>query len=105
MKLRVAFLLVLVCLTAIVFSCRRNNPSLIDANRPPETELWYAPADSTEYSWSVHMFWRGVDFDGVVERYIWTIQDTLTLGELSWNPAQRIDDLRSGRTMCPGTRT
>ena len=98
MKLRVAFLLALVCITAIVFSCRRNNPSLVDANRPPETELWYAPADSTEYSWSVHMFWRGVDFDGVVERYIWTIQDTLTIGELAWNPAERVADLRTGRT-------
>lgn len=98
MKLRVAFFLVLVCITAIIFSCRRNTPSLVDANRSPDTELWYAPADSSEYTWSVSMYWRGVDHDGVVERYIWTIQDTLTIGDLSWNPAQRVSDLRTGRT-------
>jgi len=97
MKLRVAFFLAFVCITAIIFSCSRNPPSLVDANRAPDTELWYAPADSTEYTWSVHLYWRGIDLDGTVERYIWTIQDTLTIGDLSWNPSLRVRDLRTGR--------
>jgi len=96
MKLRMAFFIILVCLSAIVFSCRRNQPSLVDANRAPDTELWYAPPDSTEYEYLVHLYWRGLDVDGVPVRYIWTIQDTLVLGPLAWNPSQRIADLRSG---------
>ena len=76
MKLRVAFLVILLILWAIVFSCRRNQPSLVDANRPPDTELWYAPPDSTEYEYLVHLYWRGVDADGIAERYIWTVTDT-----------------------------
>ncbi len=65
MKLRVAVFLLVVCLSVVVFSCRRNQPSLVDANRPPDTELWYAPLDSTEYEWNVHLYWRGVDGDGI----------------------------------------
>jgi hypothetical protein len=97
MKLRVAFFVFIVCLSAIVFSCRRNQPSLVDANRPPDTEIWYAPPDSTEFEYLVHLYWRGIDVDGVVERYIWTITDTLVLGPLRWNPADRVADLRRGR--------
>lgn len=96
MKLRMAFFMILVCLSAIVFSCRREQPSLLDANRPPDTELWYAPPDSTEYEYLVHLYWRGLDADGLAVRYIWTIQDTLVAGPLAWNPSQRIADLRTG---------
>ncbi len=78
-------------------ACRRNAPDLVDRNEAPETELWYAPPDSTEFEYLVHMYWRGRDNDGTVERYIWTIQDTLVEGELAWNPAARLADLRSGR--------
>ncbi len=97
MKLRVALFLLVASLFVVFFSCRRNQPSLIDANRPPETELWYAPLDSTEYEWNVHLYWRGIDFDGVVEGYIWTITDTLEANpDLRWNPSERIADLASG---------
>jgi hypothetical protein len=98
MKLRVAAFLLLVCLSVVVFSCRRNQPSLVDSNRPPDTELWYAPLDSTEYEWNVHLYWRGVDVDGIAVRYIWTITDTLEANPLlRWNPSERIVDYRQGR--------
>lgn len=98
MKLRVAVFLLLVCLSVVVFSCRRNQPSLVDSNRPPDTELWYAPLDSTEYEWNVHLYWRGVDSDGISQRFIWTITDTLEANPLiRWNPSERINDYRVGR--------
>ncbi len=98
MKLRVAFFLILVCLSVILFSCRRNQPSLVDSNRAPDTELWYAPPDSTEYDWNVHVYWRGVDLDGVATEYIWTITDTLEANlNLRWNPSERVADFRTGR--------
>ena len=98
MKLRVAVFLLVVCLSVIVFSCRRNQPSLVDANQPPDTELWYAPLDSTEYEWNVHLYWQGVDRDGIAERFIWTITDTVEANPLlRWNPSERVADYRQGR--------
>jgi hypothetical protein len=44
-----------------VASCRRQQPSLIDRNQPPDTQLWYAPPDSSDYEYKVHMYWRGID--------------------------------------------
>jgi hypothetical protein len=78
-------------------SCRRTQPSLIDRNQPPETELWYAPPDSSDYSYTVHMYWRGTDRDGTTRRFIWAIQDTIAAQGLSWNPALRLRDYRIGR--------
>jgi hypothetical protein len=98
MKLRVAVFLSLVCLAVVIFSCRRNQPSLVDANRPPDTELWHAPIQSAEYEWNVHLYWRGSDVDGVATRFIWTITDTLEANPLlRWNPAERVADYRLGR--------
>lgn len=84
------------CLIVLIAGCRRNQPTLVDTNEAPETELWYSPPDSSEYQYLVHLYWRGTDNDGTVERYIWTIQDSLNVGETAWNPAQRLRDLRSG---------
>lgn len=92
------FLLVLVCLIALSASCRRNQPSLIDRNQPPETELWYAPADSTEFEYLVHVYWRGLDRDGTVVKYIWTITDTIDAELIKrWNPSDRLSDYQLGR--------
>lgn len=82
---------------AIGMSCRRNQPSLVDRNQPPETQLWYAPPDSSDYEYLVHMYWRGVDGDGTTPRFIWTVQDSLVEGEATWNPAASIADYRQGR--------
>ena len=78
-------------------SCRRTQPSLIDRNQAPDTQLWYAPPDSTEYEYIVHMYWRGLDADGTTTRFIWAIQDTIQGQGLSWNPALRLRDYRLGR--------
>jgi len=85
------------CLVAMTASCRRNQPSLIDRNQPPDTQLWYAPPDSTEYQYLVHMYWRGTDNDGTTQRFIWAIQDTIAAGEQRWNPSARLSDYRQGR--------
>jgi len=90
------FLLCLILLVAFG-ACRRNQPSLVDKNETPETQLWYAPPDSTEYEYLVHLYWRGVDNDGTAESFIWTIKDTLVEGELAWNPSERLRDFREGR--------
>jgi hypothetical protein len=78
-------------------ACRRNQPSLVDTNQPPNTELWYAPPDSTDYEYLVHLYWRGLDNDGTAVKYIWTVRDTLVAGELVWDPASRLRDYREGR--------
>jgi hypothetical protein len=77
-------------------SCRRQQPSLIDRNQPPDTQLWYAPPDSSEYQYTVHMYWRGIDRDGTTSRFIWAVQDTIAGQGLSWNPALRLRDYRAG---------
>ncbi len=98
MKFRMGLYLCLLCLVvALSESCRRNQPSLVDPNQGPDTELWYAPPESTEYEYLVHLYWRGVDLDGKVSRYIWVITDTIVPGELGWNPAERLRDYRRGR--------
>lgn len=96
-KLRVGFLFIVLCLLVVMLSCRRNQPVLVDRNRPPETELWYSPPDSSEYDYLVHIYWRGLDPDGTVSRYIWSIEDSIIPPPLGWNPAIRVADLRRGR--------
>ena len=95
MSSRVGLFLLLVCLIAGFLACRRNQPSLVDSNRAPDTELWYAPPESTEYEYLVHLYWRGIDQDGVADKYIWTITDTIVGNpELRWNPAERLRDFQ-----------
>jgi hypothetical protein len=90
-------ILLLLCAVAVTASCRRNQPSLVDTNQPPDTELWYAPPDSTDYEYIVHLYWRGRDNDGVAERFIWTVKDTLATDATRWNPATRLRDFQDGR--------
>lgn len=96
MRIMQGVFLLSVCLLIIFGACRRNQPSLVDRNQPPDTELWYAPPDSTEYQYLVHIYWRGVDYDGTATRFIWVIKDTLVEGEDVWNPAARARDYRAG---------
>lgn len=86
-----------VCAVAFTASCRRNQPSLVDTNQAPDTQLWYSPPDSTEYQYIVHLYWRGLDSDGVAERFIWTVRDTLATDDFRWNPAARLRDFQDGR--------
>jgi hypothetical protein len=87
-------------LVMILPACRKEEPPL-DRNKAPETFLTKSPAETTATDYSVHMYWRGTDNDGVVTRYMWYISDTLiTLDPagnpdaegLDWNPDARIAD-------------
>jgi hypothetical protein len=89
-------LILALCGAAFSVSCRRNGPTLIDRNQPPDTQLWYAPPDSTDYQYLVHMYWRGVDQDGTTTRFIWTIKDTLATDAFRWSPATKLRDFRDG---------
>ncbi len=100
MRRNVQGLVVLVvCAAAVFASCRRNQPSLVDRNQPPDTQLWYSPPDSTEYQYLVHMYWRGIDHDGTATRFIVTIRDTLASdrSDFRWNPAARLRDFQEGK--------
>jgi hypothetical protein len=97
MRLMQGVFLLSLCLLIAFGACRRNQPTLVDKNEAPETELWYAPPDSVEYEYLVHLFWRGIDNDGTAVNFIWTIRDSLIEGELAWNPAERLRDFREGR--------
>lgn len=89
----------------LLSACRRESKPL-DRNKAPETFLTSSPPETTETDYRVHLYWRGVDNDGVVTRYMWYISDTLlTLDpdnepdqeQLDWNPAERIADFLKGR--------
>jgi hypothetical protein len=107
-KIRFAIELVVAGALALVMilpACRKENPPL-DRNRPPETSLTSSPAETTGTDYSVHMYWRGTDSDGVVTRYMWFISDTLVTLDpaanpdaegLDWNPDARIADYLRGR--------
>ena len=97
MRVMQGVFLLSLCLLITFGACRRNQPSLVDKNEAPDTQLWYAPPDSTEYEYLVHLYWRGHDNDGTAVQFIWTIKDTLVDGELVWNPSERLRDFRSGR--------
>jgi hypothetical protein len=89
--------------SALLPACRKEAPPL-DRNRAPETYITSAPPETTEADYSVHVYWRGTDEDGIVTRYIWYKSDTvMTLDPIhnpdaelvDWNPeARRSDYLR-----------
>ena len=92
-------------LTMILPACRKEGTP-IDRNKSPETFLTSSPMETTASEYRVHMYWHGKDDDGVVQRYMWYISDTLvTLDpernpdaeELDWNPDERIADYLRGR--------
>ncbi|MCK4774867.1 MAG: hypothetical protein KAT30_08770 [Candidatus Krumholzibacteria bacterium] len=89
----------LLCLGLLVAfgACRRNRPSLVDTNERPETVLWYAPPDSMEYEYLVHMYWRGEDNDGTAVKFIWAMRDSVDWSEESWDPSTSLSDFREGR--------
>jgi hypothetical protein len=66
------------CLLGLIFfwSCRRDAPSNFDRNLPPETILTGAPAESSSAFYQVHLMWYGVDPDGLVDHYEYSVTDT-----------------------------
>jgi hypothetical protein len=100
-----AALIVALLLILLLPACRREQEPL-DRNRAPETYLTSSPMETTATDYRVRMYWHGTDEDGIVERYMWYISDTLlTLDpdrfpdseQRDWNPAQRIADYLRGR--------
>ncbi len=84
--------------------CRFQEEPL-DKNREPETFLTFAPPETLNTDYKVHLYWHGEDKDGIVTKYIFYMSDTLrTLSPekdrnsemLDWNPANRKADYLSG---------
>lgn len=48
----------------------------MDRNRPPRTFLVSAPAESSSWSYHVHLYWRGEDSDGYVTGFLWAWDDS-----------------------------
>jgi hypothetical protein len=66
-------------LGAFLLSCAKD-PLRVDRNRPPETFLVAAPVDTTvdvlNYSYRIHLYWRGEDPDGYVVGFLWAWDDS-----------------------------
>ncbi|MDZ4804395.1 MAG: hypothetical protein SGI90_06010 [Candidatus Eisenbacteria bacterium] len=59
-----------------ISSCRREAPDNIDRNRPPETYITKAPAESTLSYYRVHFYWGGADPDGEIAYYEVAVTDS-----------------------------
>ena len=95
----------LVVILMILPACRKEAEPL-DRNRAPETYLTMAPPETTSADYRIHLYWHGVDKDGVVTKFIWYRSDTLLtldpIGEpdielLDWDPEARKEDYLKGR--------
>lgn len=100
-----AAIVTLVVILMILPACRKEAEP-IDRNRPPETYLTMAPPETTSADYRVHLYWHGMDKDGVVTKFIWYRSDTLLtldpIGEpdielLDWDPEARKEDYLKGR--------
>lgn len=65
----------LVCGLGFMVSCSKD-PLQVDRNRPPETYLVSAPAESASASYRIHLYWRGEDPDGYVAGFLWSWDDS-----------------------------
>ncbi len=61
---------------ASLFGCRAFEPEVVIVNRPPETYIIGAPAETSGGYFHYHVFWYGSDLDGAVERFVWALTDT-----------------------------
>jgi hypothetical protein len=68
------------CLVGALVSCAKD-PLRVDRNRPPETYLVGAPAESAGASYKIHLYWRGEDPDGYISGFFWSWDDS-TIGAL-----------------------
>lgn len=68
-------LLVLLSLT-LFYGCRAFDPEPVIVNRPPDTFMIGAPAETTGARYQRHLYWYGSDRDGEVVRFIYAITDS-----------------------------
>ena len=65
----------LVGVSAFLAACAKD-PVRVDRNRPPNTYLVAAPAESATASYRIHLYWRGEDPDGYVAGFQWAWDDS-----------------------------
>jgi hypothetical protein len=102
-RIVVGLLLGLLGLT-VLFGCRAFTPEVAIVNRPPETFIVGAPAETSGGYYHFHVYWYGTDTDGGVTRFVWaltdtSIQDHRYLGDEEdgrFNPATNVGTLRIG---------
>lgn len=102
-RLAISGFLSLLALT-VLFGCRAFQPEVVVVNKPPETYILGAPAETSGGYYHYRVWWYGTDLDGDVTRYVWALTDTSvqdhTLDgdeeDTRFNPATNISTLRIG---------
>ncbi len=102
-RLATSLLLSLLALT-VLFGCRAFEPAVVIVNKPPETYIIGAPAETSGGYFHFHVWWYGTDEDGQVTKYVWaltdsSIQDHTVEGDEEdsrFNPATNASTLRIG---------
>jgi hypothetical protein len=70
---------ILICLIPLVLysvGCRKAAAPLADRNKAPTTFITAGPLDSTEADYRIHIYWSGIDPDGVVIGYLVAVTDS-----------------------------
>lgn len=88
-------LLIVVAMGVLGPGCREQSTAPVDRDKAPETVLVGVPGDSTTTVYRVHLYWDGVDPDGEVVGYDWTITDSLPpkSGVLEYRRTVRTDSV------------
>ncbi len=94
------------CLLAltVLIGCRAFVPEVVIVNKPPETYITGAPAETSGGYYHYHIYWYGTDADGLVERFVWALTDTSVQDidtdedeeDQRFNPALNISTLEIG---------
>lgn len=106
-------LLALFALT-LLYGCRAFNPEPVIVNRPPETFLIGAPAETTGSGFRRHLYWYGTDRDGEVVQFIYAVTDSIARDisrpqedeeNVLFNPADDVTTLRDSKVRRVGWTT
>ncbi len=68
--------LALLLAMTLLYGCRAFDPEPVILNRPPDTWIVGAPAETTGGRFQRHLYWFGSDVDGQVVQYIYAITDS-----------------------------
>lgn len=98
-----SLLLSLLVLSAL-FGCRAFQPEIVVVNKPPETYIMGAPAESSGGYYHFHLYWYGTDADGEVTRFVWALTDSSVQDperegdeeDTRFNPATNVTTLQIG---------
>ena len=66
----------------LLVGCEKKEGQIIP-NQPPGIELTSGPIENSYESYAVEFFWAGWDEDGIVDHFLWAIDDTSS--ERAWN--------------------